>query len=110
MSTGGLPGIGPMNFASSVAGSQSRSVDESRSRTEAAQANAPIGAKAFADRALGDVAEAGQSTDRDADGRSDDGSPLPQAPATAAPHPSDPNAPRAEDAFGERGQQLDLEG
>ena len=110
MSTGGLPGLGPTNFASSIAGSQSRSADESRTKTEAAQANLPIGAKAFAERTLGDVAEAGQSADRDADGREDlEAPPLRPGAGNGPAKPADPPA-RADDAFGERGNRLDLDG
>lgn len=103
--------IGGLNAAASFAGAQRTDADTDRNKEVAAERKFTVDRAAALDKSLGDVADPDLSTDRDADGR---------LPYGASPEPGDDRTSkggsrdaqrqaRAFDAFGERGNMLDVE-
>jgi hypothetical protein len=103
--------IGGLNAAASFAGAQRTDADSDRNKEVAAERKFQVDRNAALDRALGDVADPDLSTDRDADGRLPYGSPPEPGEERSArdEHREAHRHGRALDAFGERGNMLDVE-
>jgi len=109
MSSIGPGNIGALNIAGSFAGAQRTEAETNRSKAEAATQRGQVDPKSMSTEAVDDVAEADLSEERDPDGRmsyggswtSDD------SPDTSRDQTKQPDA--VPDAFGERGNSLDLE-
>lgn len=110
MSSIGPASFGAINLAGSLAGAQRNSADTDQVKEGAAERKLQSDLKALAARSIGDVGEADQSGDRDADGR------LPWQlddphETTSENEPANPHRlnDRAGDPDGSRGLHLDLE-
>lgn len=109
MSILGPGNIGALNLAGSIAGTQRNGAAADREKEVAADRNNQINQQAQAAHNHEDIAETDLNADRDADGRllyaEAPGSG--EAGETSEDAPKDPLRPT--DAFGERGNTLDLE-
>ncbi len=112
MSTIGSATAAGLNLASSIVGSSRPEAAGDQSQSFAAEQNAQVDRLAQLSKTLGDVADAEFGGDRDADGR------MPYRRSTsAAGRSTDSTAPSpasvpprpASDAFGDRGNALDVE-
>lgn len=106
-------GIGAMNAAASFAGAQRTEADTDRNKEVAGERKFQVDRAAALARTEGDVADPDLSTDRDADGRLSYGQPLPpeEDDIGTIGESTDPlrGGSRCQDAFGERGNTLDVE-
>ena len=105
-------GIGAMNAAASFAGAQRSESDTDRNKEVAAERKFQVDRAAALANSVGDVADPDLSTDRDADGRLPYGAPdTPDDNRTdeREGHTAFLRAGRCQDAFGERGNTLDVE-
>lgn len=103
--------IGGLNAAASFAGAQRTDADTDRNKEVAAERKFTVDRAAALDKSLGDVADPDLSSERDADGRLPyGGSPEPGDDRTGRDERRDAQRQtRAFDAFGERGNTLDVE-
>lgn len=107
----GVPNVGGVNIASSAAGTQRSGADTDRVLANAESARFRVDRDAQTNRSLGDVAEAENTPDRDADGRLlGDGSRSASRRRRAESDQAEHEEPsRAADPEGERGGNLDLD-
>ncbi len=107
MSTIGTGNVAGMNLAGSIAGAQRNNAMTDRLKEAASDAKFQIDQNSLSSKALDDVAEASDQTERDADGR------LPYSPTRQRQEDGNSRqshhstSPR--DVMGERGTTLDLE-
>ena len=108
MSAIGPGNIGALNLAGSAAGAQRAEADTNQNRADAAGRKFQIDQKKLSSQSLDDVAETELSSERDPDGRlpyERNHSEQSERDNSDAKEKSD----RAPDAFGDRGNSLDLE-
>ena len=105
-------GIAAMNAAASFAGAQRSESDTDRNKEVAAERKFQVDRAAALANSVGDVADPDLSTDRDADGRlpwSAPANPDDASPEEREERAGNRRAGRCRDAFGERGNTLDVE-
>lgn len=103
--------IGGLNAAASFAGAQRTDADTDRNREVAADRKFQVDRAADLDRSLGDVSDPDLSTDRDPDGRLPYGEPREDTAEAVGDDGSrrNPRVSRSFDAYGERGNMLDID-